>query len=135
MIEKEFYKLFEITPKHNDGCRLADNYWKKEELQKRYKNFDKYMNENCTEGASGMCYSDCPFCYDEIEYPEITGEIYLELICILNSTDTVVTKEEIKELKKEILGEMIVLYKTSPNEEVQTYLKNQVKGLFEKPEE
>lgn len=85
-LEQEFYDTFGIEPEHNDGCKLADNYWNNEKLQKQYKTFDEYLNINCTEGDSGLCYSTCDFAYDDLKYPEITAEKLLEILCILSQS-------------------------------------------------
>lgn len=102
-IERLFFDKFGIEPKHNDGCKLADNYWNNEKLQKQYKTFDEYLNTNCTEGDSGYCFSTCDFAYDDMQYPKITDTILIKLLVILGNTtklaiflDNIKTKEDLK---------------------------------------
>ena len=81
--------------------------------------------------------ADCPFnkaikCCDceSFEYPKITSDILLELICILNSVSVEFKSECIEDLKREILGEAIILLEYAPNEETGDFIKHQVRTLF-----
>lgn len=84
-LEKNFFKCFEIEPKHNDGCKIADKYWDNEELANKYGTFDNYMDKNCVEENSGACFSTCEFAYDDKQYPPITDRKLLLLVCLANA--------------------------------------------------
>ena len=82
-LEQQFFKAFGIEPRYIDGCKLNDKYFADEQLQKEYKTLDDYMDFECPH-QNEFCYSTCQYAYDCSEYPEITAEKLLELICILN---------------------------------------------------
>ena len=148
-LEQEFFKVFGIEPKYIDGCKLADNYWNNEQLQKKYKTFDEYLNINCVEGDSGACFSTCEFAYDCSEYPEITDRVLLELICILSRYNmgmfdhigaiTIKPYEiyacNIKELKEKVLQDAIIKIQELRNVEWQSLFKHQIQQLFKGGEE
>ena len=114
-LEQEFYNTFGIEPKHNDGCKLADNYWNNENLQKQYKTFDEYLNINCTESDSGLCYSTCDFAYDDLKYPDITAEKLIQIFLLLNQWydwryGVDIEAENVEDFKKEVLQKCIDTY-------------------------
>lgn len=126
-LEQEFYDTFGIKPEHNDGCKLADNYWNNENLQKQYKNFDEYLNTNCTESDSGLCYSTCDFAYDDLKYPDITAEKLLEMICIYNNNvyeNEKITPSNINTLKEDVLHWFITDFVGNDK------IKHQIQQLF-----
>ena len=109
-LEQEFFKTFGIE-KINKGC---DEYY--------------YVPEaiSCKE-------CEDKYCLEHLEYPEITAEKFLELICIHNIY--LVTKLyslEVKDLKDKILQDLIdekelrEIKKDYVNDE----LKHQVRALF-----
>ena len=126
-LEKQFFDTFGIEPKHNDGCKLADKYWANKELADEYITFDNYMNSCCTHGDSGACFSTCEYAYDDVEYPQITDRILLELICILRNS-YYVSGENIEVLKERVLSGCIKFrYNLVTNNET---IKQQVRTLF-----
>ena len=137
-LEQKFYDTFGIGPEHNDGCKLADNYWNNENLRNQYKTFDEYLNINCTEGDSGLCYSDCDFAYDDLNYTEITSDRLLEMICIyskytifclpINAGDFE-EKWTYEKLKNHILKELICFYKANIYNTNQK-LQSEIQQLF-----
>jgi hypothetical protein len=82
-LEKEFFKVFGIEPKHQDACIVEDKYWQNEELANKYGTFDMYMNAKC--GNQENCTIQCSCAYTKEIYPEITDRKLLEMICIYNS--------------------------------------------------
>lgn len=121
-LELKFYKHFGIEPKIFDGCKLADEYWKNEELASGRICFDDYMNKNCNEYNNGDCSSFCEYAYDDIQYPKITDDILLKIMCC-NS------EKSRKELKNEILKKAIQI--AGDNE----YKKKQIRELFNDEEQ
>ncbi len=139
-LEKQFFDTFGIEPKYNDGCKLADKYWANEELADEYITFGNYMNSCCTHGDSGACFSTCEYAYDDVQYPQITDRILLELILInMHNEDLFGHSTNIQELKDNTLKQLIETYNkfstcvTCNGEYQQTAMdiKQQVHTLFE----
>ena len=119
-LEQEFFKTFDIEPKHNDACKLADKYWYNETLANKFVTFDTYMEINgCPEKTKG-CNSECKHAYDQEVYPRITDNILLKLICILGTIYFCV--ESVEEIKERILNDCI---------DSKENIKHQVQALFE----
>ena len=97
------------------------------ELEKQF--FDTFGIEPI-EIPSREYDSDGEICSYYVEYP-IPDRILLELICILNSVSVEFKSECIEDLKREILGETIILLEHAPNEETAKFIKHQVRTLFE----
>lgn len=124
-LEKQFFETFGIEPKHNDGCKLSDLYEKnKKQISLSY---DAFIKKNCTEGDSGLCYSTCPFAYDDVEYPTITDTQYLELICFFSTEIDYFTcfSSDIETLKEDILTEFIFNNKLIDKQQVQSLFKGE----------
>ena len=128
-LEKQFFSTFGIEAKYEDACTVEDKYWNNEELANEYGTFDQYMNCKC--GNQENCTTECSCAYQKEVYPQITDRILLELICILNSVSVEFKSECIEDLKREILGETIILLEHAPNEETAKFIKHQVRTLFE----
>ncbi len=133
-LEQEFFKTFDIEPKHNDACKLADKYWYNESLANKFVTFDTYMEINgCPEKTKG-CTSECKHAYNQEVYPKITDRILLELICMVNThLDEGFWAENITELKEEILNNCLLAINTN-DYGVAGYeedFKHQVQALFE----
>jgi len=83
---------------------------------------------DCSARSEGTCKKECEY-YSGILYPEITAEILLELICILNKhyqdnyqCATMLVGTTIEEVKKCILSECF---------ENEKHIKAQVRKVFE----
>ena len=106
-IEKRFFDAFGILPKHNDGCRLSDLYYKNLTKMQTIITHDSWMKNNCPEN-NDVCFSTCEYAYDDDQYPEILSQHYLELICILNTvTEPDLGDINVGRLKMTILEECI----------------------------
>lgn len=138
-IEKQFFQCFEIEPKYEDACRLADAYWQDEELANEYGIFDYFMEfSGCQEKEIG-CTDECRHAYSKTIYPQITDRILLELIRIIGFITIKYTNEQCeicygdgaisylgKDLKEAILN--FLISKVS-------IFKHQVRTLFKEVEE
>lgn len=140
-LEEQFFKTFGVKPKIKDGCKLADNYWNNENLQKQYKTFDEYLNINCTESDNGLCYSTCDFAYDDLKYPEITDRKLLHLLCIYNDMqgciDLCITPCKYEDTKEMILQTLINEKTSITDYEEDTYMDvmtKQIQQLFKEEE-
>ncbi len=92
-LEEQFFKVFGIEPKNKCGKNL---------IYPNCLNLDKCGYENCI--------------YYQIEYPDITAEKFLQMICIYNSTYTngftnysLLNERNIEELKKRILKNCLIV--------------------------
>ena len=92
-LEKQFFNTFGIEPTHEDACKLADKYWGDEKLAEEYYVFERYMEKNCPIGGK-ECFATCKYAYDNIEYPQITDRILLELIRIIGLITIKYTNEQ-----------------------------------------
>lgn len=102
--------------------------------EKFYKTFGIEKQQTCS--RSDTCYNgsacnDCEGC-NAYKYPQITDRILLELLCILNkyTGETKLMKEEYKDIKQEIFGEVLFIYERM-RKPYQKELTNQVRKLFE----
>ena len=115
-LEQEFYDTFGIEPEINYVC-------------------DK---RPCKKGFLKTCADiGCSHLYDTREdYPDITAEKLLEMICILNKTACeVLASENIEDLKNEILETCIKVYNTpiltSDGDEYDNYaIYDKIQQLF-----
>ena len=133
-LEKEFFKVFGIEPKHQDACIVEDKYWQNEELANKYGTFDMYMNAKC--GNQENCTTQCSCAYTKEIYPEITDRKLLEMICI-NSYFCEVNFHNLwvknpNELKAIILDEIIRWHKEQKYGHEKC--KHQIQQLFEEEE-
>lgn len=111
-LEKQFFDTFGIEPKEFKSCDVGT--------------FCPYDNQ--------LCDDTCPYYRTyKVDYPEITDNILLELICIINKrSDFGLFSSKIDELKDEILDHCLILigddtdYTTGFEEEI----KQQVQALF-----
>ena len=117
-IEEEFYKTFNIN-KTSFDFTCNKKHCNKKRLIGRFV---------CLE-----CNNETK---KEIKvYSEITDRILLELICILNkhTGETTLTTEEYKDIKKEILKEILFTYEQM-RKPYKKELTNQVQKLFKEEE-
>jgi hypothetical protein len=131
-LEQEFFKVFGIEPKIEDGCKYADNYWNNERLANLYGTFDAYLKEKCPY-ENKECYTICSYCYDKEVYPEITDRKLLEMICILQRFKDITFNnlyfENIEHLKNEVLSQ-IYKCKLKLHEFNAKQLQRQIQQLF-----
>ena len=111
-LEKQFFDTFGIEPKYESHS--CDGWGRTVEV--------KYFTDKKEADKFGMVLS-------ELEYPQITDSILLELICILNENTTLDETyyqgaSTVKELKKLVLKDLI---KTKDNFDT----IHQVRTLFE----
>lgn len=131
-LTKTFFDTFGIEPTHEDACKLADKYWGNEELAEKYYVFDRYIEKNCPIGGK-ECFSTCKYAYDNIEYPQITDRILLELICVHNTyLEANLYSLDYESLGKEILEDLIEEQESRElkKDYVSDDMKQQVQALF-----
>ena len=132
-LEKQFFIAFGIEPTHEDACKLADKYWGNEELAEKYYVFDRYIEKNCPIGGK-ECFSTCKYAYDNIEYPQITDRILLELICFNNrhyvTLEDLICPKNIETIKESVLKKFIKRNKEFVDNGYSGFCLKQVQALF-----
>lgn len=111
-IEEEFFKVFGIDPRDYYSCSI-----------------DSYCPYN-----PNLCDENCPYYIKyKTAYPEITEDILLELICILNKFTgyTSLFSDSCQGIKEEILKNTLFVYKQL-RKSYKLDLKHQVCSLFKR---